>query len=85
VTPVAPALAKFELPQFTNSIGMEFVLIPAGEFMMGSQSSGYEGERPVHPVTISRSFYLGKYLVTQGEWEQVMNENPSRFKTSYTR
>jgi formylglycine-generating enzyme required for sulfatase activity len=64
----------------TNSIGMEFVLIPAGSFVMGS-ASGYNEEIPEHPVTISRPFYLGKYEVTQAQWEAVMGENsPSRHK-----
>ena len=49
-----------------NSIGMEFVLIPAGEFIMGSNY--YEpDERPVHKVVISKPFYLGKYEVTQAQ------------------
>ncbi len=59
-----------------NSIGMEFVLIPAGTFHMGS-TEGDANEQPVHEVTISTPFYLGKYEVTQGEWEAVMGGNPS--------
>jgi hypothetical protein len=61
-----------------NSIGMEFVLIPAGEFRMGS-TKGDSDERPVHAVTISTPFYLGKHEVTQAQWEEVMRNNPSRF------
>lgn len=57
----------------------EMVVIPAGSFMMGSED-GLEKEKPVHPVTISRSFAVGKYAVTQGEWEAVMESNPSKFK-----
>ena len=63
---------------YTNSIGMEFMLIPAGTFMMGSEK-GYADEKPQHRVTISRPFYLGKYEVTQAQWEAVMGNNPSRF------
>ena len=49
----------------TNSIGMEFVLIPKGSFMMGSDSkAGYDNERPSHAVNISRPFYLQKTEVT---------------------
>ncbi len=62
-----------------NSIGMAFVLIPAGEFLMGSIDK-LEEERPVHKVQITRPFYLGKYAVTQAEWEAVMGNNLSRFK-----
>jgi formylglycine-generating enzyme required for sulfatase activity len=68
---------------FTNSIGMEFVLIPAGTFMMGSPDSDTEArsnEKPAHRVAISQPFYLGRYPVTQAQWEAVMGNNPSRFR-----
>ena len=65
-------------PSITNSLGMEFVLIPAGKFMMGS-NDGDSDEKPVHKVTISQPFYLGKHEVTQRQWEAVMESNPSRF------
>ncbi len=64
---------------FTNSIGMEFVLIPAGAFGMGS-ATGDRDEKPVHQVTISQPFYLGKYEVTQDQWQKVMGANPSLFQ-----
>ncbi|NIA12025.1 MAG: SUMF1/EgtB/PvdO family nonheme iron enzyme [Nitrospiraceae bacterium] len=67
----------------TNSIGMEFVLIPAGEFDMGSPSDEkdrYSDEGPVHRVTIKNAFYMGRYEVTQKEWREVMGNNPSYFK-----
>ncbi|WP_342304915.1 formylglycine-generating enzyme family protein [Methanolobus sp. ZRKC5] len=63
---------------YTNSIGMEFVLIPAGKFIMGSKQD--ETSRPVHEVTISKQFYIGKYPVTQEEWVSIMGSNPSYFK-----
>ena len=63
----------------TNSFGMEFVWIPPGSFMMGSDK-GLKNEQPVHRVTISRGFYMGKYEVTQEQWEEVMGANPSFFK-----
>ena len=63
---------------------MEFVLIPAGEFLMGS-TAGDGDERPVHRVQIAQPFYLGKYAVTQGQWEAVMQNNPSRFTGDPTR
>jgi formylglycine-generating enzyme required for sulfatase activity len=73
-----------DLPQTrANSIGMEFVLIPAGEFMMGSpQDDPYaqDNEKPQHRVVISQPFYLGKYLVTQAQWQTIMGNNPSHFK-----
>jgi formylglycine-generating enzyme required for sulfatase activity len=58
---------------------MELVRIPAGEFMMGSDSDRPD-EKPAHKVVISKPFYLGKYEVTQAEWQQVMGTNPSHFK-----
>jgi len=63
--------------------GMEFVLIPIGEFMMGSPSDEegrYDDEGPVHKVTITNPFYMGKYLVTQKQWIKIMKKNPSKFK-----
>jgi formylglycine-generating enzyme required for sulfatase activity len=68
---------------YTNSIGMEFVLIPSGSFMMGADKNfedASDDETPRHRVTISQPFYLGKYEVTQGEWAEVMGSNLSRFK-----
>jgi formylglycine-generating enzyme required for sulfatase activity len=63
----------------TKSLGMQFALIPAGEFQMGS-TSGADDERPVRPVRIGKSFYLGIHEVTQGQWEAAMGNNPSQFK-----
>ena len=68
---------------YTNSIGMEFVLIPSGSFMMGADQESEPAdsdEAPRHPVTISKAFYLGKFEVTQSQWVAVMGDNPSEFK-----
>jgi formylglycine-generating enzyme required for sulfatase activity len=65
---------------FTNSIGMEFVLIPPGTFMMGDNAGAGDYEMPQHQVTISQPFYLGKYEVTQAQWMEVMGTNPSDFR-----
>lgn len=90
---------------FTNSLGMKFVLIPSGEFMMGTSDAEISrvlrqmrtqyratekkqqdylaecipGERPRHRVKISMPFYLAVYEVTQAEYNQIMNANPSFF------
>jgi formylglycine-generating enzyme required for sulfatase activity len=53
------------------------VLVPAGSFKMGSDNGD---EKPVHDVTISQAFYMGKYEVTQAQWQAVMGSNPSNFK-----
>ena len=66
----------------TNSIGMEFVYIPAGTFLMGSppEEEGHrEDEGPVHEVRITRGFWMGKYPVTQAEYRRVTGKNPSYF------
>ncbi len=67
-----------KLAKESNSIGMKFTPIPAGEFMMGSDE--HDSEKPVHKVTINKPFYLGTYPVTQREWKSVMDDNPSNFK-----
>jgi formylglycine-generating enzyme required for sulfatase activity len=67
---------------------MEFIGIPAGSFTMGCDlasevASGVlcdNDEYPAHQVTISQSFCLGKYEVTQAQWEAVMGSNPSLSK-----
>ena len=59
-------------------LGISFVQIPEGEFMMGSEDS--DTEKPVHAITIKKSFYLGIYPVTQKEWKEIMGANPSYFK-----
>jgi formylglycine-generating enzyme required for sulfatase activity len=62
-----------------NQMGIEMVYIPPGEFMMGSEN-GDKDERPVHRVTISQAFYIGRYEVTQAQWQAAMGDNPSHFK-----
>ena len=62
---------------------MDMVRIPAGSFMMGSpedEEHHRRSEGPVHKVNIRDAFYLGKYEVTQEQWEAVMGDNPSLFK-----
>ncbi len=66
-----------------NGVGIEFVLIPPGAFMMGS-ATGWRAERPAHKVIIPNAFYLGKYETTMGQWEQIMgaDKRVTAFKTS---
>ncbi|MDD5473092.1 MAG: SUMF1/EgtB/PvdO family nonheme iron enzyme [Candidatus Methanoperedens sp.] len=77
VSPTPILTQAADLKTFTNSIGMEFVLIPAGEFDMGSKE--FEYTKPVHRVRIANAFYMGKYEVTQKQWRDVMGTNPSNF------
>jgi len=63
---------------YTDIFGTEFVLIPPGEFFMGSPT--WEDTRPMHKVRIEKVFYMGVCPVTQGLWEKIMKMNPSHFK-----
>jgi uncharacterized protein (TIGR02996 family) len=70
------------VPEVVNSREMRLVLIPPGEFWMGSpddEPGRGPDEGPVHRVEISRPFYLGAFPVTQAEYRAVMGENPSQF------
>lgn len=63
---------------------LEMVVIAPGTFMMGSSDSEkdrYYGERPRPRITISKGFLMGKYEITQGQWEAVMGNNPSDNKS----
>jgi formylglycine-generating enzyme required for sulfatase activity len=70
-TPVTASPARRQAREFANSVGMSFVLVPAGSFMMGA-NNGQANERPVHQVTIGYAFYMGRYEVTQAQWQRVM-------------
>jgi len=60
----------------------EMVLIPAGKFKMGSPASekGRSDDEKQHEVTLTNPFYLGKYEVTQEQWESVMGKDPNDTK-----
>jgi formylglycine-generating enzyme required for sulfatase activity len=68
--------------RLVNGLGMEFRLVPAGTFLMGSPESEPgrgDGEDPRHEVELTRPFYLGVYPVTQREFRALMGHNPSHF------
>ena len=71
------------LKKIVNNIINNMVYVEGGTFMMGAtaeqKSDADKNEKPVHQVTLS-SFSIGKYEVTQEEWEAVMGSNPSDFK-----
>jgi serine/threonine-protein kinase len=76
-TPPPPPPPK----QVVNSIGMKLTLIPGGKFRMGSPvtEAGHKNdESPQHDVTITKSFYMGVYEVTQSQFDRVMGRNPSQ-------
>ena len=64
-----------------NSLGMEFVWIPAGNFLMGSpmDEEDHSYIERQHEVRISAGYWMKKHEVTQGEWVVVMGTNPSYF------
>jgi uncharacterized protein (TIGR02996 family) len=69
-----------------NSVRMRFALIPPGSFLMGSpedEPERYADENPLHPVTITRPFWMGVHTVTQGQYRAVMDINPSAFQPGH--
>ncbi|MBF0153173.1 MAG: formylglycine-generating enzyme family protein [Magnetococcales bacterium] len=85
-----PGPPKTESPRpeaikgYFNTLGMEFILLPAGTFVMGSDrnfdAEAFPDEAPSHRVTISKPFYLAKHEVTQAQWVALMENNPSKDK-----
>ena len=66
-----------------DGITIDMVKVEAGTFMMGATSEmqkPYNDEKPVHQVTLTNNYYMGKYEVTQSLWQAVMGSNPSKFK-----
>jgi formylglycine-generating enzyme required for sulfatase activity len=65
---------------FVNSLGMKFVWISPGKFVMGSPKEEKERESEIqHKVTLTKGFYMGATTVTQEEWQALMGNNPSHF------
>ena len=66
-----------------NGINIEMVKVEAGSFNMGAtpeMENPNEDEKPVHRVTLTNNYYIGKYEVTQALWKIVMGSNPSNSK-----
>lgn len=75
--PASPAEETFTLP---GGVPLVLARIPAGTFRMGTpetEGADYSAEQPVHDVTLTDDFFLGKYEVTQAQWQAVMGTNPS--------
>ncbi len=78
----APTLLQVDGYPSTHSvasISMEMIFCPPGTFTMGSPSSeaGRGGDETQHQVTLTNGFYLGKYEVTQAQYQTIMNGNPA--------
>ena len=65
-----------------RGVNLAMILIPQGKFMMGSPFSepGHKDDELQHQVVFSRPYFIGKYEVTQEQWEAVMGDNPSQTK-----
>ena len=70
---------KTEVIDLGKDVKLEMVLIPAGKFKMGSPESekARRNDEKQYEVTLTKPFYMGKYEVTQEQWESVMGNNPS--------
>ncbi|MBO3457462.1 formylglycine-generating enzyme family protein [Aetokthonos hydrillicola] len=74
--------ANFFTEDLGNGVTLDMVEIPGGKFVMGSPSTEKDrsdSERPQHNVTI-KPFYIGKFTITQQQYQAVMGKNPSNFK-----
>jgi len=93
----ASAEVLYPLPAFTvlvpdaanpgSKVPMDFILVPAGSFSMGSSNSyentqTYVAIQPVHTVTLTKAFYMSKYSCTQEQWRAVMNTNPAYYTSA---
>lgn len=80
--PNRQSLGQSPTNEFTSRIGMKFVWIPPGTFLMGSPNNELSrgGNEQQHQVTLSKGFFMAIYTVTQEEWQTVMGNNPSQFR-----
>ncbi|MEG4442781.1 bifunctional serine/threonine-protein kinase/formylglycine-generating enzyme family protein [Microcoleus sp. AT9_B5] len=82
ITKRSQSQAQVFTETIANGITLEMMAIPGGSFVMGSpntQAGRSNDEEPQHTVNVT-SFFMGKYEVTQEQWEAVMGNNPSYFK-----
>ena len=67
-----------------NGVLFDMVKVEAGSFLMGAtpeMQNPYDDEKPVHRVTLTHNYYIGKTPVTQALWKTVIGSNPSHFKS----
>jgi formylglycine-generating enzyme required for sulfatase activity/uncharacterized caspase-like protein len=69
--------AEFVTEDLGNGVTLEMVAIPGGTFQMGSEED--DDEKPIHTVTVE-PFFMGKYPVTQAQYEAIVGTNPANFK-----
>ena len=61
-----------------NGVSFKMIAVKGGTFQMGS-NDGYDREKPIHQVTLTKDYYIGETEVTQELWTAVMGSNPSYF------
>ena len=83
------AIAATGLPWrvLDSGTNIEMLLVPSGIFVMGCSPANMNGcnsdENPTHQVTLTQPFYMGRYEVTQAQWQAKMGSNPSVFQPPY--
>ena len=67
-----------KIEQLSQEVNLEMVLIPAGSFSMGSplNEEGRIDDETQHEVTLTHSYYIGKYPITQKQWVAIMGDDP---------
>jgi len=70
-------LGVSDFTETASNLNLKMVAVTGGTFQMGS-NNGYSDEQPIHTVTVN-NYYIGKYEVTQEQWQIVMGNNPSNF------
>ncbi len=85
--------AEYFKEELGNDVCLEMVSISGGKFLMGTEKGeierlvkkynwdGFRREKPQHEVTV-KPFFMGKYPITQAQWQAVMGNNPADFKDS---
>ena len=86
-----PGQAQYFIEDLGNGINLDMVYIPGGSFLMGTEDEeierlvkkfswdGFRREKPQHEVTV-QPFFMGKFQITQAQYQEVMSKNPSNFK-----
>jgi len=77
-----PGRARYYREDLGNGVYLDMVYIAGGSFLMGapeSEQESWDSDRPQHQVTVP-DFWMGKYQVTQAQWQAIMGENPAHFK-----
>ena len=67
--------------RFVNSLGMEFVYVAPGTFLMGSPEDDFHRDKDEiqHRVTLTRGFFIQTSEITQEQWKKIMGANPSKY------